>query len=439
MSGDRGGPARRRWVGPAAAIVVAFAVRVAAGFLLNVGSGGPRGFDLYARMADGVVSGRGLGWDFYEDLGWKWANRAPLYPLLLAGVRALAGAPATHATILVQAAIGAAACGLPALLARRWAGPRAGTVALWAAALWPYSVLTDTGLVEHVLFAPLVLAAGLCVLRAADDGRDRTAFVAGIVCGAAALARITFVPAVGLLALPLVARRGLRPAVLLALGTAVALAPWVIRNGRETGSYVLGSDGGRALWIANAPQTFTHYPSGSIDDTERFMVRDLPRAEIDALRALGEIEQDARFRRMALANIAADPPGVALGAARKCAALWSVVYNPAPIDAAARRFGGPLRPTEVYTKSWAAPARYAIHAVMMCALLAGVCAAVAKVPRVRADLGVVLALALAFTAVAAAFWGQPRYLAPLHGFGIALGAAAVVCRRRPGADSGRPA
>jgi hypothetical protein len=52
----------------------------------------------------------------------------------------------------------------------------------------------------------------------------------------------------------------------------------------------------------------------------------------------------------------------------------------------------------------------------------------------RADLAPCGAAALAFTAVAAAFWGQSRYLAPLHGLAIAAAASWLVSRaRRSGA------
>ena len=237
-----------------AALLVGFALRAVAGLALNVDGTRLRGFDFYGYMADNLLRGRGLGWWFYEGLGWKLANRGPLYPLLVALVRWVASGPAAVALVLVQAALGTAACLLPALLARRWAGSGAARTALWLAVLWPYSILIDTSLVEHVLYAPLATACVLLVLRARDTVGAATSLIAGAVSGLAVLARVTFAPTIGLL-VPLVAmrRRGLRAAALLAVGAAVAVSPWVVRNHAVTSSWTLGTDGGRALWLSNAP------------------------------------------------------------------------------------------------------------------------------------------------------------------------------------------
>lgn len=426
MTGPR--DRRRRLAdGPLPALAAAFLARVAAGFAFNAGASGPRGFAFYGSMADGALSERGLGWDFYMDLGWKAANRAPLYPLFLAAVRWFAGSPGTVATILAQAALGAVSCLVPALIARRWAGDRAFRASLWLAALWPYSLLVDTGMVEHVVFTPLALLSALAVLRAQDTGSLRGAALAGASAGLAALGRITFVPTIALFAAALLLRRGVRPALALVVGAAAVLSLWVVRNHAATGEYVLGTDGGRALWVGNDPGTFRHYPAGSIDDAERDMLLALGPARLAELRALGEVAQDRRFREMALANVAADPGAVAWGAVRKAGALWSPVYNPAPIPPDRRTAGGPW--AEFGAPAWSVVARYAIHGVTFVLLLAAAAAGAAAVPRVRADLPVLLLLLLSFTAVAAAFWGQPRYLAPLHGLGLALAAAGWAGRK----------
>jgi hypothetical protein len=127
------------------------------------------------------------------------------------------------------------------------------------------------------------------------------------------------------------------------------------------------------------------------------------------LRALGrdEVAQDARFREMALANVAADPAGAAGRAFRKAAALWSLVMNPGPSPGA----------------------KIALHAVTLGALLFGAAAAAATCARVRADLPAVLAIAGSFTLSAMLFWGQSKYLAPVHGIGLAMASAWIA--RRP--------
>ena len=61
-------------------------------------------------------------------------------------------------------------------------------------------------------------------------------------------------------------------------------------------------------------------------------------------------------------------------------------------------------------------------------LLAVALAAAATLPRLRADLPACLAATVSFTIVAAVFWGQSRYLAPLHGLMIAAAAAWIAPR-----------
>ena len=395
--------------------LAAFAVRLTAGIALSEGGRGSRGFDFYGFMADNLLSGRGLCWWFYEGLGLKFANRGPLYPLFVAAARA-AGGGARAVEITAQAAIGAAAICIPALLARRWSGTRAVLPALWIAALWPYSVLSDTGLIEHVLYAPLCCLTAWAILDAQSGARrpERTALAAGAIAGLATLARLTFAASLPFLGVAAVRRLGVARTALVVVGVAVVLAPWVVRNRLTVGHWVLGTDGGRALLVGNSPVTFEKYPDESIDEGEREIFRRMPPALAAELRGLAgdEVAQDARFSEIARATILADPVASAWRMLRKAATLWSPVYSPAPVSS---RTSNALR--------------YLVYAATFVPLLAAAAAAVAVCARMRSDLPLLLALILSFTVVAAVFWGQPRYLAPLHGIGIA--AAAAWLSRRP--------
>lgn len=425
---SRTGPASRASRGlpfVAAVLLIAFVLRAAAGFELNLDpQGHVRGFPFYGQMADGVLSGRGLGWEFYQSLGYKLANRAPLYPLMLAAVKACAGAAQGPAIVLVQSLLGALGCLAPAYLALRWGGALAGRCALVVAALWPYGIVIDSSLVEHVLFAPLTVASLALVLAARDERASPVrALVAGLVSGLTVLTRVTFGLALPFLALSLLPpRRGLLRAALLTVGVAVVIAPFVVRNHAVVGRYTIGTDGGRALWLSNAPGTFDHYPDDSIDVTEVELLLALPDSRIDALRALShdEIAQDALFREMALENIAADPAATMAGALRKLGALWSPVYNPDPVHV-----------------TTAHHVKIVVHFVTFCLLVAAALSGVAAVPAVRVDLPAVLGLFAGFVVPAMIFWGQTRYLAPLHGVGIALGAAAFAARRARAETAGR--
>jgi hypothetical protein len=399
-----------------AAAAAAAAVRIVLGLSVNVVDGVQRGFPFYGGMARHLVDGEGLYWWFYFGLGAKWANRGPLYPLTLAGLYELDATPAV--AVCVQSVLGGVACLAPAALAWRWSGSRGAVAAAWAAALWPYAALNDSAMVEHVLYAPLALVAVLAVLRARDRPTAGRALAAGMLCGVTVLVRLTFGLALPFLAATLLARRAwLRNGLLMAAGVAVVLLPWVVRNHGVVGSWTVGTDSGRALWNGNNPETFSHYPAGSIDESERKAWYGLPAAVRRPILDLtgDEVAQDRIFLGRAGANIAADPAGAAWGGVRKASALWSLVHNPGPAPWWKRLgHGGPF---------------------LLLLLASG--AAVVRVPRMRADVTVPLAALAAFTLTAGVFWGQTRYLAPLHGLGLAAAGALVGARPMVGGDPAR--
>jgi hypothetical protein len=299
---------------------------------------------------------------------------------------------------------------VPAALAARWGGTRAALVAVWAAALWPYSLVSDTSLVEHVVYAPLVGLAVLATLRASDAERPRSLVVAGAAAGLATLARLTFASGAALLAVAAALRRPRwTRTALFAAGTIAVLLPWVLRNHEVTGAWTLGTDGGRALWVGNSAATFHRYPAESIDEAERELFAAFTPADWAELRAHNsdEVAQEAVFLRRAKAAIAERPLESAWGGLRKAAALWSPVMNPGPTP-------------------WP---KLVVFGGSLALLLAAALAAAVRVPAIRADLPVVLAVAFSFTATAAVFWGQSRYLAPLHPFGVAAAAAWIAARR----------
>jgi 4-amino-4-deoxy-L-arabinose transferase-like glycosyltransferase len=407
-------------------LAVAVIARVAAGLALNVDGTTVRGFQFYGEMARSLLDGDGMRWRFYESLGFKYANRSPLYPLLLAGL--WWGGAGAVVTVVTQAVVGALGCLIPAAIARRWGGERAFLLTLGLAAVWPYWVLIDTAMVEHVLYTPFVLAAAWLVMRVRDDtdgvGRG---IAAGCLMGVAALARVTFGLCMPLLALSVfVRRRGFRSALILTVAASAALAPWVIRNHAVVGAVTVGTDGGRALWASNAPGTFEHYPERSIDDSEDFLYRVMDREDpgrLSALRALSgdEVAQNRMFLELAIVNLRAHPGQVAWGFLRKAAALWSPVYNPSPPDPGHGFLFKSL-----------------LHGATLTAMIIATLAGLLNVPRLRADLPVVLAVLAGFTLAAMLFWGQPRYLAPLHGFALAAAASwwcARVRVRHAGATS----
>jgi hypothetical protein len=254
-----------------------------------------------------------------------YALRTPGYPLFLAACR---GAFGDHLlpVRLVQAALGAGCVWLLDRLVgaikseeagrEGWTAPK--IAAAWAATD-PYVVGMSALVLSEALFLPLMVGSlwGMAAVWNGSRRRGPLALATGAATGAAILVRpswAAFVP-VMLLAWVATARRGdraaaARGAMLVALGTAVVLAPWWIRNARTLGRFVP-----TALWVgASLYDGLSPEATGASD--MRFL--DDPQ-----VRALDEPTQDAELRRQAL-DFAREHPRRALQlAAIKAARFWS--------------------------------------------------------------------------------------------------------------------
>jgi 4-amino-4-deoxy-L-arabinose transferase-like glycosyltransferase len=158
-------------------------------------------------------------------------------------------------------------------IGRRISNPRTGLAAAAIATLNPYLIWHDVHVNREIV--DQVCAAGLVLLTlvVAQRPRRRTAVALGVVAGLAILGntRLVFVPV--LCALYLVWRlpRTWRTAALAGLviaGSAVAIAPWLVRNKVSVGCFAITTDG-RALWKANNTQTYGLLSSGQwIDNVQ---------------------------------------------------------------------------------------------------------------------------------------------------------------------------
>lgn len=242
-----GAPSRirddRRWLWPAAIILLAVVVRLAA---LSADSGYKPGndafeYDYYARS---IAAGDGYPQSGYLLQGGPTAVRGPGYPYLLGAVYALSGDSA-EAGRLVGVALGALSVFLLYLIARRVWGRRIGLLAAALAAVFPPLVLLSRDLVSETLFIPLELGAVLCVLNFRRSGGElRWALAAGALCGVAALTRNTGFALLLPVALGVwTMRPRLRPGALLAPAAAIGcaalmVAPWIARDAVEFGRFV---------------------------------------------------------------------------------------------------------------------------------------------------------------------------------------------------------
>ena len=164
------------------------------------------------------------------------ALRTPGYPLFLL----LAGEPVPdlawlHRISLLQAGLGVASVLLAWLVSRRFLGEKLALLAGLMVAINPWLVAANTYLLTESLFTFLLLAATLQTLRAVDavGGRPWQALAAGLLWGLCSLVRPTmqFLPlACVLLSLLPAMKTCRRPALLVLLGFALAVSPWVLRN-----------------------------------------------------------------------------------------------------------------------------------------------------------------------------------------------------------------
>jgi 4-amino-4-deoxy-L-arabinose transferase-like glycosyltransferase len=243
------------------AVAVGVAARLAFGLGYWVGKPLTHDEREYLLLARNIAAGRGfthLQPDGAPAPG-EHFGRAPVYPLVLAGVIRVTGAGSAaddtsllRAIRVLQAAMGGALVWLVAWLAGHAAGPRAASGAGWLAALYPPLVWTPAYVWSETLFSVLALA---CVaVLSLERRRPGVYLAAGALAGLAVLTRPAMLFFLPLAAIWLAWKREWRGVVQLSLACALVIAPWTVRNAREYGRFVLvASEGGITFWTGNHP------------------------------------------------------------------------------------------------------------------------------------------------------------------------------------------
>lgn len=248
--------AARGWLAFAAVVALAFGVRLA--FLAQA-----RDVALFHAP---IVDARSY-WDWSDRIvAGDWMGdqvfyQAPLYPYFLALTKLAVGADLGHVR-LVQIAIGALACGVMTLAARRWMSPAAGVVCGVLLALYPPAIFFDA-LIQKANLGLLWMALLLLALaRVKERGSSGRLAASGAVLALLMLTReetLLLVPVIGawllfeLRALPWSGR--LRGLGAFALALAAVLAPVAWRNWKVGGEFVVTtSQAGTNFYIGNGPQ-----------------------------------------------------------------------------------------------------------------------------------------------------------------------------------------
>ncbi len=225
----------------------------------------------YLALAVNLAQGHGFAYPAsgQPSGGAHRVDRAPFYPLFLVPLvsgetRAGIEIRETPTAVKVaQSALGTVVVWLIALLTRRTAGPIAGVCAAWMAALYPPLVWMPAYVLSETLFAALALGCAAVLGSMIDRSPETFAsrhvtsarlFSAGVIGGLGALTRPTLLLFLFGAGVWLLISRGLRAAIIVALGALLVILPWTIRNARAHGRFVLiSAQSGVTFWTGNHP------------------------------------------------------------------------------------------------------------------------------------------------------------------------------------------
>jgi hypothetical protein len=212
--------------------------------------------------------------------------------------------------VAINLVLGVAIVALSMVLATRWFGPRAGTLAGWITALWPTMVMMTTTLASELPFLAAVLGAWVAWGSSRLRHPLARGAVAGVLLAAASYVRPTALPLAAVIAMGEVLGRrqpwrGQVVQVAAALAVmAVLIAPWTLRNRAVFGTPVLiSTNGGANTWMGNSPGTTGFY------------------REIPSTPGLNEAEKDRHYAKLARDYIVGDPLGFAKRTAVKLVRL----------------------------------------------------------------------------------------------------------------------
>jgi 4-amino-4-deoxy-L-arabinose transferase-like glycosyltransferase len=286
------------------------------------------GYGFFFDIAANLAAGDGYG----LVAGQPSAFRVPGYPLFLVAVTQGEWKP--WAIVLAQSVLGGLTVVAAGLIGRRRFGRRAGLLAALVCAAWPYYLWHDTALQETALYTCLTAWAVVLLLRLDSRGGLAPALGAGVLMTLAVLVREPMLPFALLASLwagwRLARREGLRRGVLAALAMltvlGAGLTPWLAYSRQVNGAAVLGTEFGGALYAANHPAVFSHYPDGSIDQSRVEAFKTLTPADWASYKAMTPLARDHWLRGRGAALVLGDLPGFALRGLRK---IW-IAFRPFP-------------------------------------------------------------------------------------------------------------
>ncbi len=228
-------------------LLVALALRISAAVYWHHSASAEEHFfrvgDSYSYWTLATQLGQGLPYQYGSENASIF--RAPLYPILLVPFTWIPDtSTAVFAARCLGCLLGTLAVALLGTLASRLGGRRAAVAAMGIAAVYPSAIGMSITVLSEALFMPLMLGHLLLWTKAFDSNRTvQLSVIAGGLAGLAILARpswLLFLPfSLALLGI-LSSDRKRHATVLLcsAVGIAVIMCPWWIRNASITGRFV---------------------------------------------------------------------------------------------------------------------------------------------------------------------------------------------------------
>ncbi len=316
----------------AAIVGIAFLIRSLVRFSYGEQYFWKNSYSLFYEMSQSIAAGRGL---CYEWAGLKCAHRPPVYPSFL--LLSMITSKSYVTIVILQSLVGAGTALCAYFIGKELFNKTAGVLAALGVAFYPYFVMHDTALQETSVFTFLTALAILFLLKSRSSLSKFVWVAAGLLLGLALLTRTTlvlFVPIAFLWLLffaGLKKREAVQRTAIVAVGFALIVSPWLIRNYILLGTPTLSTLSGLTLWAGNNPYTFSTYPNGSIDRSVDKAAEELLPEEKQAIKQLSndEIAQNSWFVRKAVGYIRDHPGETFKRSFIKLGAAFSWKQNPA--------------------------------------------------------------------------------------------------------------
>jgi asparagine N-glycosylation enzyme membrane subunit Stt3 len=249
-----------------AEITVAFAALFAAAAAIIVI--GPQRTD-FSDSGDYINAAQCLLRDgFYPEQGTLPFFRAPLYPVMLAGVWWI-----LPGSVIAVKVVQAILHSITAIIVYRsglgiFGSKNAAFAGAIIAAVNPLLLYSSAAIQTEVLHTVLIAAAvyfSAVGILLKENNKPIYAIIAGIAFGLAALCRPSAI-GIGALTGFLIfvflfrTKRNVLPSILLLAGMALTITPWTARNYARFGEIILVNDaGGYSLWVGNHPANLRFY------------------------------------------------------------------------------------------------------------------------------------------------------------------------------------